>query len=734
MGIFDFLKRKPTLESDWEAWQRALTNPPYRMGAFRMGITGTEQQPTAAQLLTDGFASVQAIASRAIANRVSDLEFRIQERMPMDGGGFEWADNEDHALKTTLDRPNPLLSKRQLLKLTSYWLTLSGEAFWLIVTNGAGATRELWPMSPRNVEKLASDGMPVSGFVFHGEAGETRYSLEEVVWMFDPDPADPFAGVGIVGPQASDFDAATFASATLRQHFRNDATPKVILEAESEAEAPTPEQRKLFNADWQARYNKRTGTDGGIPGFLPSGFKANELSGSSNVDEIRGFMEYQRDLLLMANGVPRSILGDVVDANRAAADTNRLVFDRHTISPQAGLICDSLTHQLAVPEFGDATRVRFEEFVSADEDLRLKEERQDLALKVRSVNQVRHARGLDDVEWGELPIGSFGDQPYDGDEDPPPEMGPTDPAPDMGGDDPVDGGNDGVPPDDTETLPGRAFIYPRALSRVAANFAPDREWSRFIQAESIYVPRMVSAMRRVFAGQKALTLDALRKRPDDFRAWVAGSHSRATGLDELFDEADFSRLFDVLIEPIREDVFTASAETVLSGLEQAPILSFDEASIGRMREQGAQLVKFANPTTKAALAETLAKGIESGDTTLELEARVRKVYNAASKHRARTIARTEVGHAISSGQLAGYKQSKVIEQKQWNTTRDEAVRDSHRIDRVRVLLDSAFTLVDPKTGRIEMAEAPKIAVGGGRLSARNGINCRCFSTPVIEGG
>jgi HK97 family phage portal protein len=715
------------------AHDRALTNPIYRFGQFRTGITATEQQATPAQLVTDGFAGVQATATRAIGNRVSDLEFRVQEHIRAEAGTATWEDNDTHPLLAVLQRPNMLLSRRQLMKVTSYWLTLTGEAFWLIVTNGAGATRELWPMSPRNVEKLASDALPVAGYVFHGDKGETHYSPDEVVWMFDPDPADPFKGVGVVGPQARDFDAGTFASDTVRNHFRQDATPKTVLKATDDARMPDPEQKNAFWADWGNRYNKRGGENVGLPAFLPSGFDIQELGGASNIEEAKGIMEHLRDTLLMASGVPRSILGDVVDANRAAADTNRLVFDRHTIKPQVGLICDALTHQLAVPEFGVDTRVVVEAFVSDDEDLRLREEQQDLSLKVRSINQVRQDRGLDPVEWGKDPIGSFSDQPYSGEPGAnlfapsEQESGPDDS--DDSSDEPMQEADEEL---EAEQEEGRAFLVRREQARIAAHFAPEAAWSRVLQAEAEFIPLMLSNLRRVFAGQKALTLDFMAKNEDLLRA-IQGGYSRADLVEQLFELEDMTRLFDVLVTPIREDVFKKSGEAVLQGLGKPPLLSFQEAAIKTMRAQGAELVKLANATTKAKIRRTLAKGIEEGEGFEKLSKRVREEYKTISKSRARTIARTEVGHAVTSGQLEGYDQSEIVAEKQWNSALDEKVRDTHGgpghlMDGVRVALVDNFTLLDG-----EQAKAPRVAPGGGRLSAHNGINCRCFETPIVEG-
>lgn len=92
-------------------------------------------------------------------------------------------------------------------------------------------------------------------------------------------------------------------------------------------------------------------------------------------------------------------------------NTNQWVFDRYAVYPVAKLIEDSITYQLA-PDFDSKLKFRFEPFVSEDKALVLKQEQQDLELKVRSVNQVRKDRNLKPVAWGELPVGQMQDTPY----------------------------------------------------------------------------------------------------------------------------------------------------------------------------------------------------------------------------------------------------------------------------------------------------------------------------------
>lgn len=694
---------------------RAFSAPEYRLGTFRQGIQPTENQPTPERLLVDAMKGTQAVAARAVARRVGDLELRVAQRKRNARGEQEFVELPQHPLVPTLERPNPLLTRLQLLRVLSFWLTQTGEAYLLKVTNGAGAVRELWPMSPRNVERIAGQASPVSGFVFHGERGETRYRLEEVVWIFDPDPAYPFQGLGIVGPQARAIDSATFAAATVREHYQNDATPKTVLLAKEDARAPDASQRKEFEADWRNRYGRLSGTGRNTPAFLPSGFELKELGAGMDIEQTRAYLEFERDALLMANGVPRSILGDVVDANRAAAETNQLVFDLHTIQPQARLIADALTYQLAQPDYGAEIFVQFREFVSEDKAFRLQEETADLAGKVRSINEIRAARGLEPVDWGDLPVGTMADVPYTGEEREPLDLVPPQPG------EPVEEGQ-GAPGDDDDEQ-GDDEPATRSRAHPGAVWAPQAEWARVLQRDREFVPLLVSRLRRVFAAQRSAVLAALETRgAAGARAW-----SRVDELDELLDGGDLRRLFDVLVTPVSIDAAQASRQNALRLLNTKPSLAFTDKAVQYLEAKGAELVTFTNATTKRRIRGALAKGTAEGESLQQLTGRVRKVFADASAHRARTIARTEILQAVQFGQLEGYRDSGRVVGKRWNTAQDDRVRDSHEIDGTAVAIGETFDLDG------EAADGPGLGAEGTRLSAGNAINCRCFLTPVLEG-
>jgi len=145
-----------------------------------------------------------------------------------------------------------------------------------------------------------------------------------------------------------------------------------------------------------------------------------------------------------------------------------------------------------------------------------------------------------------------------------------------------------------------------------------------------------------------------------------------------------------------------------------------------LEQQGALLVKHANRTTQTMLARQLQEGTAKGESVDQLASRVRAVFRTR-RHHSRTIARTEILKASQEAQLAGFKASGVVEKKQWNTSVDSAVRDSHEY-----ASGQQRSLGEPFDLAGELADAPGVGAGHAQLSPGNAINCRCFLTPVLE--
>lgn len=379
--------------------------------SFGYGIGGLHQ-PSHDVLLRESLGTFH-VGKRAIANRLADLNPQVLVSRRETGGTLRDEVLDDHALKLLLDRPHPNFTRGQLLRLTGQWVVDVGEAYWLKVGNGFGVPTELHPVPPSMIEPVVSMGV-IEGYTVRDYRGEQRMlPADVVIRFFFPDPEDPWRAEGYLGPHAITRDALKFAGEHLRYYFQHDATPKTVLEAGENVSGDFTEADKTaFRALWRQLFHNRKGTEAGMPAITPTGYKLRELAGGLKGDDVVPLLEFYRDDELLATGTPRSILGQVLSGDRSSAETNQFVFDRHTVSPIATLIADTLTLQLA-PDFDASIFVRFEPFVSQDKEFELKREAQDLEHGVRTINRILEDRGDDTVEWGERPLMMNTLKPYD---------------------------------------------------------------------------------------------------------------------------------------------------------------------------------------------------------------------------------------------------------------------------------------------------------------------------------
>jgi hypothetical protein len=378
-------------------------------------LSGASGHPSDMSALLREVRGWVAIGVGAVADRISGLSLGAYAR------GNDDNDDEllgsDHISNVILTSPNPVFSLQAILGLTAWWLNLTGQAYYQIVHDGAGIPRELWPMPPNRVHPIPSDVDVIGGYVVSGSSGEEVFlETREVVRVWRPDPLDIYQSLGSLSPQATEYNAERFRITHVEQTYKNDATPRIVLEGDREEQLPTPSEHKAFGVKWREAYHRRKGQQQGVPAILPPGFKARELGQTADGSMTVEMGNQLRDQMLSAMGVPGSIVGLVQDVNRAAAETNQYTFDKHGVMPKTKLVAAALTHQLA-PQFDPNILYKFEEFLSPDKEFLLKQEEMDLRQKVRVINEIRVRRKLEPVDHGEFPVGSFNEVPYTG-EDP----------------------------------------------------------------------------------------------------------------------------------------------------------------------------------------------------------------------------------------------------------------------------------------------------------------------------
>jgi len=148
----------------------------------------------------------------------------------------------------------------------------------------------------------------------------------------------------------------------------------------------------------------------------------------------------------------------------------------------------------------------------------------------------------------------------------------------------------------------------------------------------------------------------------------------------------------------------------------------------------------ASETTAAGLSETLAQGVEAGETILELQSRVQEYFDHLTPQdapfsavRAATIARTEMANGQIAGTVAGWKTTDVVERKKWllrggacpiceALARD--FNDGIALDQPFAALGSTITGTDGSTFSVDYQDV---------FGPPAHPNCGCGLAPAIKG-
>lgn len=188
---------------------------------------------------------------------------------------------------------------------------------------------------------------------------------------------------------------------------------------------------------------------------------------------------------------------------------------------------------------------------------------------------------------------------------------------------------------------------------------------------------------------------------------------------KVLDWADEVAAFFQLLFPLLRDAALAGAETALEGMVEVGVgidwAQVNQAAVDWARSYAGQLSRTITGTTQNFVRQEVAAWLESGERVDVLKATLEPMFGSV---RAEMIAVTETTTAFAEGNLSVWRESGVVEQKQWRTARDELV----------------CPICTPLDGLIVDLEANGFTTdqGGIGLSAPPAhVRCRCFLSPVL---
>lgn len=252
----------------------------------------------------------------------------------------------EHPLMQLLMKPNTWMSGFDLTYLTTAYLDLVGEAFWLKDYQGAGKPTMLWPMPPTWIREIPTAGDPA----FHMQIpGTSRISVDpgRVVWFRELDIEQPYGrGSGIGITLGDELDSDEYAAQLIKTVFYNDATPRGIVTLKGAKE----DQAKDFKQKWEEAH--RGHRRHGRTQFSGSEVSYHRIDQSFEELELLELRKAMAAEVRETYAVPPEILGVLENSNRSTINAAETFMAKFVVIPRLERYCRALDMQL-VPEFDD---------------------------------------------------------------------------------------------------------------------------------------------------------------------------------------------------------------------------------------------------------------------------------------------------------------------------------------------------------------------------------------------
>jgi len=672
-----------------------------------------------------------------IMRKISSVPFVLAERKK-DKEGNQKELPETHPAVRLFETVNPEMGPSELWQATALYLTLRGEAIWLLEFK-AGQVVEIWPADPKKAQPIYDAQRNVIGWTLQDGAVSVPFSNDEIVRFRYLNPSDPLRGLAPIEAARLAIDQDYKAARHNEALLENSAIPGGVV---SIPDALSMDELSRLKRQWDEGHGgtSKRGKIGWLMGgmtFTPAGMDLKEL------DFIEG-RRFNREEILAVFGVPPAEVGVHEFSNYANASEQAKKFWQNTLLPILSLFEETLDPAFFKKHFPDA--VGYFDLTNVE------------ALKEDFQKQVLIAKDLWSMGVPFADINSAFDFPFDVSDKPWLQVGyqqislvpsaegegwvfPT-------GERPVE-----IPPDTTEPPPPpppptasfrpmRQKASPRALGRKLRQL--------YNRETRVTIPRMEKAVAKYFRAEGKDVVREVKENYDriaernakavlaTLAEWKGIKASQTWGMERK--RAEFRKFTATHTKDLTADVeryvfgvdeSTGELRKIATPLTKAALqdagaavsellgISFDEEAQGVFDALDAHenLLKNIPEETFNAVRDSIVNSIENGQTYQQAADSIAELYEGFEESRVLAIAQTEMGFAYNTAAYQSYDQSG-IEKHRWLTIGDANVRQTH--------------LANEAQGAIEIGTA----FSNGSLYPGDGevgevVNCRCTTIPEI---
>ncbi len=581
----------------------------------------------------------------ALRHKASDYVSRKSAEW---GGEFEEV-VDMHPITRLLAKPNPYMLGQEFACMRSMLLQLTGNYFHHPVVesvryqnNGLNRIKELWVMPSQFVK--VQQGQPneedfIKGYWYGVDATRAKFfAFDEVNHMRMPNPRNMYYGLGVVEAGWDTQKLSIAQRETDQARYDNHSRPDLAVITES-ANTNISNMKEL-QEEW-ARLFRGTFRQG-APVFLTG--KTSVIPLNWQPTEI-GDKEIIIEEIAAITGVPVSLL-KANDPNLASAQVGFASWREQTTLPFCRMDEEFLNDTI-IPAFG----LEDDAFLCYDDPV--PENRAEMQAEIgiamqygtKTRNEVRAMSGDDPIDdenadallvpSGLVPIDKVGE---------PMDFG-------IGGGFTMPGGKD-EPKKDKE--PKDKSVYQSddlySKSHDADDTVRDGESERKIRSFQL-------AVSRVFASQRKACMDAIHYRKAN-EGMIARIMAAIFNMNDDMAKACEPHITYMAINGGQQGLKEIGAPPDIFDVTNPKVAAY-------IRQYSIKLAGELNTYTAEKLSDSLADGIEAGESPSALSNRVSELYEDFEGSRSETIARTESARAFVAGTNEAWKESEVVEGKQW---------------------------------------------------------------------
>lgn len=266
----------------------------------------------------------------AIATNASQISMEIRVGDPQDGQTLD----DDRILRLLNRRPNSYETAQQFrYRLSSQLLLSKRGAFIEMVKGNDGRPSELHLLPPNKTEPIPDPKTFVSGYkVWNGNYVEEELKPEQVIWIrVKPHPLDPYMQLTPLMAAGLAVETDWLARMFNRNFLANDGRPGMLIAVQGQLGMDDAEEiRRRFGGGPQ--------TAGATTVIEADGISVQDMAGNPRDVQWQEAVRGAKEDILLAFGVPESILGNASGRTFDNADAEYENFWVHTEMPHCNAI------------------------------------------------------------------------------------------------------------------------------------------------------------------------------------------------------------------------------------------------------------------------------------------------------------------------------------------------------------------------------------------------------------